>query len=323
MKTAITGSNGFLGSRIVHKLQSNDYEIMALIRKNANRELLHPNTNIVEINYNNVFEIEKTLNGQDVLIHSAALTRAKRWTDFQEINIKFTERLIEIFNRTKSLKQFIFISSQAAAGPSVNSKPKIESDLNNPVSYYGKSKLLAEQLIKKKIKKPYTILRPSSIYGQGDRDFLNYFKMINKGITVLPGKQKKFINLISADEVSEYVMHTINNKSAFNQTFFLTDGNIYSLDQFIKILKEVMHQKTKDFKIPDKLLSPIAKTIELSTLFSKKPAILNQQKVNEIKYNFWLSENLKAVKLLNYSPQNGLKNNLITTYNWYKKKGWL
>jgi len=323
MKIVVTGSNGFLGSRIVQKLQSNNHEVIALIRKKSNRELLSKTTHIVEVSYNDTKKLQEILSDQEIVIHSAALTRAKKWIEFQEINVKITEILINICNKIDSLKQFIFISSQAAAGPSLTTKPKIESDLNTPVSYYGKSKLYAEQVIKNKSKKNYTILRPSSIYGPGDRDFFIYFKMINKGVTLIPGKQRKFINLIFSDDVAEYIKRSINNKNAFNQTFFLSDGNIYSIDKFVKVLKTVMKRKTKDFNIPEKLLLPIAKTIDISTYFNKKPAVFNQQKAQEIKYNYWLASNLKSVKSLKYSPQAGLQKNLQTTYNWYINQGWL
>ena len=75
------------------------------------------------------------------------------------------------------------MSFQVAGGPATSlDSPKNPDDPSVPVEYYGWSKLTAELILQKYSEViPVTILRPSAVYGPGDRDFLKLFKMINAG----------------------------------------------------------------------------------------------------------------------------------------------
>jgi len=98
----ITGSNGFIGRNLIKYFQSR--RIVDVV-----------NSEYIDLSDSCTFEMFIQERGKyDVLIHTAALTRAKNWQTFQKINIDLTEKLLEL---SVHLKQFIFISSQAAAGP--------------------------------------------------------------------------------------------------------------------------------------------------------------------------------------------------------------
>jgi len=66
----------------------------------------------------------------------------------------------------QNLKKFLFVSSQAAAGPNLQTEPLTALDSCNPVYYYGKSEYQAEECAKQYMDKiPLTIVRHTSIYG--------------------------------------------------------------------------------------------------------------------------------------------------------------
>ena len=323
MKIAITGANGFIGSQLVHFLKDTNTEIISLVRKGSDIKLIEKEKNISYVAYDNLIDLERIMIDVDVLIHCAALTRAKNWYHFKKININLTEKLVDIANNSESLKQFIFLSSQAASGPAISAKPKTEDDICNPVSMYGKSKLLAEQEIKKKCTRPYTIIRPASVYGMGDKDFLEYFKLIQKRISIKTGNQKKFISLIYAEDLAWLIKLSILNNKAYNQTFFATDGKIYTWDNFIRTLTKIMNRKVLHLHIPEKVVSTAAIIAEVGSYMKKRPPLLNTEKVQEMKQNFWLADNQKAMKLLGFSAQNTLDEGLSKTYNWYLENKWL
>ena len=66
---------------------------------------------------------------------------------FREANVAVTELLMERMEKAKVAPRFVYVSSQAAAGPSIEGKPVNESDTPRPIEAYGESKLAAEQAV--------------------------------------------------------------------------------------------------------------------------------------------------------------------------------
>ncbi|MCK4653775.1 MAG: NAD(P)-dependent oxidoreductase [Candidatus Cloacimonetes bacterium] len=322
-KIAITGSNGFIGSTLTRILKKN-YDVISLVRYGSNIELLPEDSTIVYIDYHKPDKIAEILKDVEILIHTAALTRAKTWQQFKKINIDLTEKLVDIFNDTESLKQFVFISSQAASGPAQSkTTPKIESDKCEPISMYGRSKFLAENIIKEKANKPWTIIRPVAVFGPGDKDFLQYFKLMKSHLAFITGFKKKYINLIYVDDLVEITSKTLVNEKAYNQILFASNSEAYSLENFIQNLGSFMNTYFITIHVPEILLYPIALIGEFFSIFSKKPPIINREKIKEFKERYWLVNNEKANKLLDFKPSDNIVQNLQTTYNWYKEKKWI
>ena len=323
-KIVITGANGFVGSTLAKKLLNSGYQVTCLVRTGSDIDIIEDKKNICYIDYNNLEEIEHKLQGKEILIHVAALTRARKWESFQKINIDLTETLLKICNNS-SIKQFIFLSSQAVAGPALNeSSGKKEEDSPNPITMYGKSKLHAEEIIRKNAKIPWTIIRPVSVYGAGDKDFLALFKMVKNHFVFLNSFRIKYYNLIHIDELTNFIEQTINNKHAFNETFYAGNLRTIKNSELHKLIGKAINSKTITIRIPEFLLSPIASLLEfISCIFRCKFPILNRDKVKEFKKDYWIIDTTKSRKKLNLEFKDEYLINFEKTYQWYKDKGWL
>ena len=323
-KIVITGANGFVGSALAIKLLKSGYEVTCLVRTGSDVDLIENELNICYINYNNLEEIKSVLQGKDILIHVAALTRARKWETFQKINIDLTETLLNICNNS-SIKQFIFMSSQAVAGPALNEHSgKKEEDSPNPITMYGKSKLLAEEIIRRNAKIQWTIIRPVSVYGAGDKDFLALFKMVKNHFVFLNSFRIKYYNLLHIDELTNLIERAINNKDAFNETFFAANPRIIKNSDLHKLIGEAINSKTIAIRIPEFLLFPIASVLEfISLIFKRKFPIINRDKVKEFKEDYWIVDTSKTKNKLNIEFKDEYLVNFKKTYQWYKDKGWL
>ncbi len=93
VKIAITGANGFIGSRLTLYLMKNGYEVTAIIRSTAKVHLLPVKSRFREIDYGNPDSIQEALHNHDIIIHSAALTKARNWNEMLSVNLGLTERL--------------------------------------------------------------------------------------------------------------------------------------------------------------------------------------------------------------------------------------
>ena len=316
-KILISGANGFIGSMLSGKL-SQKYDVTCLVRKNADTSLIPYRCHIFKVDYSDTQTLQEIFDKSDVFIHCAAATRAKNWEQIKKINVALTRQMIDATNKSSQMKQFIFLSSQAASGYSKPNIPKTEDDVCNPISLYGKSKLAAENTIKQHCKIPYTIIRPASVYGEGDKDFLQYFKLIKKHLAFFTGFDSFNISLIYVKSLINLIDLTILNKMSYNEIFFASDG-IYTLSEFVKNLEEITKIKAIKIKIPLFILDIIAFFAQILSIFHKRPLLLNKEKVKEIKIRWWIVSNEKAKEILRFEPSDNILNNLSNTYNWYKK----
>lgn len=321
-KIAITGANGFIGSLLIKKLLSSDWDATALVRHGSNIDLLPKNADVVYVDYNNIVELETKLQGYDLIIHNAALTKAPDWNTFKSINVDFTARMVELANRIDCVKQFIFISTQAVVGPTSNT-PLTEDALYNPISMYGRSKAEAEKIIKEKCKKNYTILRPVSVYGPGEKDFLQYFQMIKFHFAVQIGKEPNRFNLIYADDLLDMIIACFDNPKAVNETFFLSNNEPIELTEFIEGIEKALNTFTLPVRIPKMLLTPAAMLTETWGKMTDSHPTFNREKAKEMGHKNWSVSNAKMRNMLGIEAKTDLWEGLFKTINWYKEKGWL
>jgi len=322
-KILVTGANGFVGSNLVRALLKKGYDVTCLVRKTSNLDYLkNLPVSFTYDDYHSVTSLREVCRDHQVLFHVAAKVREINKMRYYDANVTVTSNLMKAIQGT-SIEKSIFLSTQAAGGPCSTQRPKTEEEVCNPVSYYGKSKLEAEKVVQNDCPIPWVIIRPSSVYGPGDRDFLNYFQLINKGIAPLAGLSKKYISLIYIEDLIKLLMLVMENKEANRQIFFASDGNAYSLDDFIDILMEVMQKNAIKVRVPIFLSYFGAYFNECKKIVTRRQSILNIQKIREAKQKYWLCSIEKAKRLLSFEPTFSLKKGIEKTYTWYKEHKWL
>jgi len=322
-KIVITGANGFLGSTITAKSLENNYDIVPLVRNGSDISLLSEKTDIHYVDYWNENELNNLFSGQQILIHNAGLTRANNWKTYKKVNVDLTDRIIDIFNRTSSMEHLIFISSQAAAGPSSGNKPLDEESACNPVSLYGKSKLEAEKIIRQKVKKSWTIIRPASVFGPGDRDFLQMYKIIKKHIMLFPVQKEKIFSMIYSEDLAAFILSVLEDPKSQGQIFFAANDRSYTQVEIVQIIEQIMNTFSNHIVIPKILLDILAEIFELYSSITGELTVFNKERLKEFKLSNWQISNSKAKELLHFQPDFEIYEALNKTYQWYVQKGWI
>ena len=165
-KVFLTGANGFVGKNLTLFLQ-----------KNTTHSIVNYDKNLGHLDMTNL----------DVVIHLAGKAHDLKNVDnaeaYYEVNTNLTKKVFDGFIKSNA-KVFITLSSVKAATDELNVELTEEHQLN-PITHYGKSKLLAEQYILSKDiphgKRVY-ILRPCMIHGPGNKGNLNLlYKIVSKG----------------------------------------------------------------------------------------------------------------------------------------------
>ena len=322
MKIAVTGANGFVGSGLLSRLAAWTYDPVALIRKSASfSPLKGVETRIVD--YSDPASILEAISDVDILVHNAGSTRALSYAQMYEANVQLTRQVLRCVNESRNTFQFILISSQAASRPSVDGLIVTEDMPSSPVTWYGKSKQRAEELVRRECRKDWTIIRPCPIYGPGDKDFLELVRLIKKGMNIRIGRLDKALNMIYIDELATLIELSFANDSAYGEVFFATDGEVYSQSEVSALMAEVIGSKALNLTIPDTLAKLIFSGGELLSRITGKPIVINKQKQNEIMAAGWLCSIDKAKTLLGFKPGANLKAHLQETISWYKESSWL
>ena len=320
-KVAITGANGFIGSYLIRSFTELGEEVKALMRPNSNDELILNKSLITHLDYTNLDLLKETLTDCNLLIHTAALTKARTKEEYTAVNVDMVEQIVDIINSLEHKIHFIFLSSQAAGGMPPMGKLMKEDDEAHPLTYYGESKLEAENIIKDKCEQPWTIIRPVSVYGPGEKDFLQYFKMAKNHIGITIGKDK-LANFISAEELCEIITLASRNEKAYKQVFNANDGKAYFQEDFLNAVVDSMEGVVFRVSIPDLLLYPVALVSELVSYFTNKPALINFQKVKEFRGDNWVCSIEKTRSILGFRPSPNLQQRVNQTYSWYKEHKW-
>lgn len=322
-KALVTGANGFVGSNLVRALLKKDYDVTCMVRRTSNLSSLEGlSVSYKYVDYNSIPLLQDACRGQQIVFHIAAKVRELTEKRYFDANVEVTRNLLEAI-KSGSVEKFVFLSTQAAAGPADGLNPKTETCECNPVSYYGKSKLEAERVVREACFVPWIIIRSPSVYGPCDRDFLQYFKLVKNHLAPLAGFKKKYLSLVYVEDLVHMIIDAAENKLVDNEIFFAGDGNIYVLQDFMKAVEHAMGSKALTMHIPIFLSYILALFNEGMKHFTKRQAIINMQKVKEMKQYYWLCSIEKAQKLLNYRPHNSLQEGVNKTYQWYKENKWL
>lgn len=323
MRIAITGANGFVGSNLANHFHAQGHEVAAVVRPGADCSLLQSGIVINQVDYNSLSDLQAAFSSANLIIHNAGKTRTRSFEEMIIANVVTTRRIIQACNSTPACTHLIFISSLAAGKPSRDGTKVTEDSGSDPVDWYGRSKLLSERLIRDVCHKSWTVVRPSSIYGQGERDFLQIFKMVNAGISFHLGREDQLLSLIHIDELAEFIEFCAENANAKGQVFYASDGEVYTHTQFTGLAARILGVKTRELSIP----IPLARiAFHLGDVFegiTRKTTLVNTQKMRELININWICSIDKARKMIGWEPKPDLEANLRSTLDWYKQQGWL
>ena len=237
MKILITGASGFIGSFIVEEALKRGFETWAAVRKSSSKEWLQDERiHFIELNLSSKEQLVEQLRGKDFdyVVHAAGVTKCLNKQDFHRINTEGTRNLAEaLLEVGMPLKRFIFVSSLSIFGAIKEQQPYEEireSDTPQPNTEYGKSKLEAEKYLATTTL-PYTILRPTGVYGPREKDYFIMAKSIQQHSDFAVGYQQQDITFVYVSDVVQAVFLALE-KGKNGRKYFLSDGEVYQSATF-------------------------------------------------------------------------------------------
>ena len=307
------------------------FETWAAIRKSSSKEYLQDERiHFIELNLSSKAQLIEQLRPHqfDYVVHAAGVTKCLNKADFRRINTEGTKNLVDaLLHLQMPLKRFVFLSSLSVFGAIKEQLPYDEireDDTPKPNTEYGRSKLEAERYIDSiGSRLPYTILRPTGVYGPREKDYFMMAKSIKQHIDFAVGYQRQDITFVYVTDVVQAVFLALE-KGETGRKYFLSDGQVYQSTTFSDLIHEELGRPWwLRITAPVWVLRVVTFFGEYIGHMTGKVTALNNDKYNILRQRNWRCDIEPARRELGFEPKVQLKEGVKTTIQWYKDHKWL
>ncbi|WP_339825016.1 NAD-dependent epimerase/dehydratase family protein [uncultured Parasphingorhabdus sp.] len=301
---AITGATGFVGSRMLDLVVRNGYDARALTRRKQDDR---PGVTWVRGALDNTASLANLCAGADVVLHIAGVVNAPDKAGFESGNVAGTLAVIEAAKQAGA-KRFVHVSSLAATRPEL--------------SIYGETKAKAEKIVATS-GLDWTIIRPPAVYGPGDGEMLELFKMARFGFITLPPDADGRMSVIHVEDLCEALLALLPDQEDFTAEIFEVDDGKpggWTQASFAKAIGWAMGKRITAVGVPKSLLRLGAK---VDRLIRRDKAKLTTDRVNYFCHDDWTIDPQRRLPTQLWQPQIETRAGLKDTAKWYRQNDWL
>ena len=197
-------------------------------------------------------------------------------------------------------------------------------DPQRPDTAYGQSKLEAENYIRKQTYFPYVILRPTGVYGPGEKDYFMEIQSVKSGLDFAVGAIPQRITFIYVKDLATVAFLSLEKEKIENRHYFVADGDVYTDESFARMIQDILGKKrVLHARIPLGLVRIACHCSEWIGKLLKKSMTLNSDKYIILKQRNWICDVTPLQDDLGFIPAYPLRKGLEESIEWYKKEGWL
>lgn len=343
-RVLVTGGTGFVGRHLLPRLLAAGAHVTCLTRAASRTAYLPADVAVARADLHTGEGLAEALAGQDVIIHMAALLFGLGWQDYLRANALAARALAVALADVEAAAQgsgkglsarFVLVSSLAATGPSDCPPGVADNAVPAPVSAYGWSKLLVEQILGRALGDRLVTLRPPIIYGSGDRGLLPVFKGAARGFAVSPGAFRDFpVSAVHARDMAQAVL--LCCKDTARGVYHINDGGLYSMAHFCRVMGAALGRpRLRVIHLPLPLMAVTAGLASSGGLLwarlsrclpSRAPQRApnwNLDKYREARQAGWLCDAARIRRELGYEPLVSLTEGMAEAVEGYRREGWL
>jgi nucleoside-diphosphate-sugar epimerase len=326
MIAVVTGGSGFIGAHLVEALVADGIAVR-LLRRPGVEYVAAPRgatSHVVELSAADAGD-SAIWRGATHVFHLAARTRALRIADFARDNLRPTEQLAALLARRPEPPRLVFVSSQAAAGPAPAADRACTEDYAaRPVEPYGESKRDAEAAVRTRAGAlPSVIVRPSSVYGPRDRDFLQVFRQLHRVIALQVVPSWHRLSLVHVRDLVSALRLAASRDEAVGRTFFIEDGKPVSWGTVYDDIGAVLGRSPVRMTVPEVLLRGAAVASEVVARARGSEPLLTRAKLELARQPYWLCDATAARHVLGWRATIAQRDGWAETGAWYREARWL
>lgn len=296
LKVAVTGGTGFVGQRVLRLAAERGFEVRALTRR---PQAAQPG---IEWIAGDLADCGELCRGVDAVIHIAGVINARTPGEFDAGNVAGTQATLDAA-RAAGIRRFVHVSSLAAREPAL--------------SRYGASKAKSEALLPGS-GLDWAIVRPPAVYGPGDRETLELFRMAAKGLALVPMRGRA--SFIHADDLAAALLALATGSAS--GTFEPDDGHPdgYEHGEFARLIGEAVGRRPLIVRVPKAgMLAGAMVDTAIARLAGRLPK-LSFDRAHYFAHPDWVSH---SAPIPGWSPVIAARDGLTSTAAWYREAGWL
>lgn len=326
MRVLVTGATGFTGSHLARTLAADGDEVRALVRRaDAARAALGGGIELVEGDIRDADAVDRAVAATDVVYHLAALYRhAGLPADaYRAVNATGAERVVEAAARA-GVRRVVHCSTVGVHGD-VERPPADEDAPLRPGDVYQETKLDGERLARaagERLGIDVAIVRPSGIYGPGDRRLLKLFRGVARRRFPMLGSGEIYYHLTYIDDLVAGFRLCAAHPAAAHRTFILAGGEATTLNELVRIVASVAGVPPPRVRLPVWPFRAAAALCEaVCAPFGVEPPLYRRRVEFYTKSRaFDIS---RARREIGYAPEVGLREGIARTLDWYRAQGWI
>ena len=303
LRIAMTGATGFVGAETLNQALAAGHHVSAITRR-AQPPRAH--LKWVPGALEDRAALNTLVRDADVVIHIAGVVNAPDREGFELGNARGTMAVVDAM-RQRGVRRLIHVSSLSAREPGL--------------SDYGWSKELAERHVKAS-GLDWTIVRPPAIYGPGDREMLELFRMARRGIMLLPPGGR--LSVIEVSDLARLFLTLAVEKDmkSLTHVYEVDDGTPGGWDHmdFAQAIGRAVGRPVRAFATPAWLLGMGAR---LDRLVRGRNAKLTPDRVHYFCHPDWVVKKRKQPLRKLWVPKVPTEEGLKATAQAYRAKGWL
>lgn len=316
MNILITGATGFIGRHLSGAL-SKTYPVRCLVRKTS--DIIGLRNFNAEITYGDLLVKDSlwlALDKIDIIYHLAGEVYSKKKNDYYEGNILATHNLLEVC-KEKGTKRIVFLSSVGVYKPVTTKTLLTEDSECEPITFYGKTKLGAEELIKKS-DIPWVIVRAPVTYGPFQAAVPNRFFLnaLNKKKIYVIGDGNNLRSLCFVDNLVGGLVLLANRADVDGKIYILSDNSSYTYNEIIETASRVIQQRVEAVRLPN-FLGNVSWEIYclMDNVFNLCLVELYAIKKMQLQEGCDIT---KARKEIGYNPSVSLESGIESTIHWLR-----
>lgn len=292
---ALTGATGFVGKATVDHALTRGLHVRALTRRDqAARE----GVSWIAGSLDDEDALARLASGADAVIHIAGVVNAPTPQGFVHGNVDGTRRMAAAA-ASMGLRRFVHVSSMAAREPQL--------------SRYGESKALAEEEVRKS-GLDWTMVRPPGVYGPGDLEMRDIFRMAKLGVVLLPPRGR--ISLIHVADLARLLVTLALTDSGrcIHECDDGVDGG-YTHHEFARLVGQAVGTRPVPLSVPRPLLHLAGRA---DRFFREANAKLTPDRAAYLSHPDWTCDPSRRPPRELWAPQVATPDGLTQTAAWYK-----
>ena len=294
MILAVTGATGFVGGHLVGQALAAGHSIRALTRREQ-----PPREGIEWIAgaLDDPAALARLAEGADAVVHVAGAVNTDR-AGFVAANIKGT-RAVLAAAQDAGVDRFVHVSSLSAREPGL--------------SLYGWSKREGERLVEASAL-GWTIVRPTGVYGPGDTELLDMYRLAKWGIALLPPPGR--VSLIAVEDLAALLL-TLATRSAERAIYEVDDGHTMTHAELAEAIGAAVGRRVWPLHLPRPLLSLAAAA---DTRLRGHDAKLTPDRVGYLCHPDWTADPERRPPADLWKPTVPIGGGLAATAAWYRDR---